>query len=152
MKQLILLLVLLAACSSTSEKAPAEFQLGTLSNETLANGESGTQGVQTFTFPEELEANQLYLNGTWDFTEEYAESLSEETSVAFEVDANAVHVLASASTAATLEVWVDGAAIETFTVSDKNLYPLAEGLDPGLHSLTIKVKGKGFKAFAFTFD
>lgn len=128
-----------------------ETYFGASRNELLANGEIATQGVQTFTLPTELESNQLYLDGTWDFTEEYAETQTDEAGVAFNYDAKNVYMVASAPNGGTLEVYVDGVLVKSIEVKEEELYQLVEGADYGKHHLEIKVKGKGLKAFTFTF-
>jgi hypothetical protein len=46
---------------------------------------------------------------------------------------------------------VDGVLVKSIEIKEEELYQLVEGADYGKHNLQIKVKGRGIKAFTFTF-
>ena len=128
-----------------------EVYFGTLRNEYLANGEQGKQGVQTLSLPTQTKQNELYLEGTWDFNEEYAEMQSAEGGIVFEYDSKDVYMVASAEEKVTLEIYVDNVLIKTIEVQEEDLYPIVEGNSYDSHHLEIRIKGRGLRAFTFTF-
>lgn len=127
-----------------------EIYFGMERNEYLGNGEKGVQGVQTLTVPEDPLLNTLYLEGTWDFTEEYSETIT-EASIVFKYEAKNVYMVASSPEEMEIEIWVDGSLLGTVMVQEEDLYPLVEGEDYSGHLLEIRIPTRGFKAFTFSF-
>lgn len=81
-----------------------ETYFGSLRNTLLGNGTAGRAGVQTFTLPTLRIPNTLYLSGTWNITEEYAES-TEGAGIVFQYRAKEVYMVARADTPVELEVY-----------------------------------------------
>lgn len=126
---------------------------------TLANG-IRREGDQTFTLPQSVFPDVLYLSGTWKLADEHAESVS-ESSVHFVYDAREVYLVAEADTPVTIEVWQDGALVGTaagadtrdgvVTIGDSRLYKIVTNPQPGRHTLELRVQGPGARIFTFTF-
>jgi len=127
-----------------------ELYFGSARNTDLENGKSGTSGPQTLTVPSDLKADQLYLGGNWSITPEYAESSIGGT-IALKYKAKNVYLVASSENGEAVEVFVDGKSIGTVFIKGEMLYTIVAGTDYKEHTLEIKVKNSGVKAFAFTF-
>jgi thiol-disulfide isomerase/thioredoxin len=127
-----------------------EIYFGSARNERLSNGQPGISGTQTLTFPKTLRPNELYLEGTWDFSAEYTESKS-PASIVFNYDAKNVYMAAGSDTGVEIEVYKDDVFVKKIMVKDEQLYPLLTDTDYGKHKLTIKIPKAGLKAFTFTF-
>ena len=130
-------------------KSP-EIYFGASRNEHLVNGESGRVGEQTFSLPATTSSNELYLDGVWGITPEYAESAG-ESSIVFNYDAKNVYLVASSDQGVEIEVYQDDRLVKKLNIKDERLYSLVEGADYDAHKLLIKVPSAGFKAFTFTF-
>ncbi|MBI5405997.1 redoxin family protein [Candidatus Kaiserbacteria bacterium] len=154
----------LAASGIAVEKNTArspETYFGSSRNEYLANGTSGRAGAQTFMLPQAPVPNALYLGGMWNITPEYAESVS-DASVEYRYNAKEVYIVADADTATAVEVLQDGKPVGasggadvgaggTVTIKESRLYKFIRNLEPGAHTLQLKIKGKGLRFYAFTF-
>ncbi len=127
-----------------------ESYFGSARNQYLANGTQGSTGSQTLIIPSTIQANGLYLGGTWNFQPESAH-LSSSGSIVYKYNAKNVYLVASSKTGATLKVYIDGALSKTITVKDNTLYKIVEGQNYGEHTLKIEVEATDFDAFAFTF-
>lgn len=133
-----------------------ETYFGAERNEYLANGQQRKIENQTLTIPlassgQALQPNMLYLDGTWNFQYEYAESISPVTHISYQYSAKHVYMVASAKTPVILKVSVDGKLYRTVTVQADQLYDLVDGSDYGTHTLQIEVDGSGLDAYTFTF-
>jgi hypothetical protein len=128
-----------------------ETYFGAERNEYLGNGQQGRIENQTLTMPATLSPNTLYLDGTWNFQYQYAESVSSVTHISYQFNAKHVYMVASAKTPVTLKVSVDGKLYRTVTVQADQLYDLVDESDYGAHALQIEVDGAGLDAYTFTF-
>jgi len=128
-----------------------ETYFGSARNIYLANGTKAKEGLQTLTLPSVIDLNKLYLEGTWNFVPEYAESTSDQASIVYHYKAKNVYLVAGSKTPVEIKVYQDDKLISTQTVGDSKLYTLVE--NPGMeeHTLKIKIGGKGLDAFTFTF-
>jgi len=139
-----------------------ETYFGSLRNEFLVGGKRFVAGVQSFTLPNSFVRNALYLGGTWDIQPEYAESEG-ASSIVFRYSAQDVYFVASADMPVSVEIYQDGNLVPvisrgadvgangTVTIQDERLYKLIHNQGGEEHTLEIRVKGKGLKAFTFTF-
>jgi thiol-disulfide isomerase/thioredoxin len=130
-----------------------ETYFGAERNEYLGNGIQGQEGQQTLAAPSvsSLQPNTLYLDGTWDFQDQYAESVSPITHIEYAYSAKHVYMVASATKPVTLKISVDDTLYRTVTVQADQLYDLVDEPDYGAHTLQIEVDGAGLDAYTFTF-
>ncbi|MDO8481974.1 MAG: cytochrome c biogenesis protein DipZ [bacterium] len=139
-----------------------ETYFGSLRNEYLGNGTQGTNGLQNLTIPQDIQPHTLYLDGTWDIKPQYAESQG-VANIQYFYSSGDVYLVASASTPVVIKVLRDGKPVGSFAGSDVDpttstatiqtdrLYRLVHDATPGPHTIQIKVKGAGLKAYTFTF-
>jgi cytochrome c biogenesis protein CcdA/thiol-disulfide isomerase/thioredoxin len=128
-----------------------ETYFGSARNQYLGNGQVGKSGDQNLTLPNSTTLNTLYLGGTWNFSSEFTEARSLDTTIVYKYNSKNVYMVASAAAPVDMEVWVDGVKVNTVTIKDEKLYTLVEGKDYGQHTLLLKMHNSGLKAFTFTF-
>lgn len=144
----------------TTAQSP-ETYFGANRNEFLGNGKIGASGQQTLITPIQIDINTLYLDGTWNITAEYAETIK-NSAVTYRYNAKEVYLVASADTAVTMEVWQDGKLVDIVagadvnsrglvTIKESRLYKLIKNPSPGEHTLELRLRGPGARLFAFTF-
>ncbi|TSC86560.1 MAG: hypothetical protein G01um10148_546 [Parcubacteria group bacterium Gr01-1014_8] len=139
-----------------------ETYFGALRNESLANGDPQTIGVETYILPENIIGNALYLEGIWDLTPEYAGSKG-RTKIVYKYNSRDVYLVASSDKGVKITVLRDGKPVGEFagadidqttstgTIKENKLYKLVHDDEPGQHLLEIVIEGEGVKAYAFTF-
>jgi len=130
-------------------KSP-EVYFGSARNEYLENGRAGISGEQIFSLPQEISFNNLYLEGTWNLTSEYAENKN-TSSIIFNYEARNVYMTAGSTLGVEVEIYKDDIFIKKITIKDETLYSIIEDADYGKHTLKIKIPREGLKAFTFTF-
>jgi thiol-disulfide isomerase/thioredoxin len=146
--------------TKVASKSP-ETYFGSSRNEYLKNGTPGTHGQKSFTLPNTISPNALYLGGTWNIDSEYAESVS-DARVIYKYNAKEVYIVADADTPVEVEIFQDGKLVGTATGADVNtngvvimkesrLYKLILNPEPGEHMLELRVKSGGLRLYAFTF-
>ncbi len=139
-----------------------ETYFGAWRNETLGNGEKLTTGVADFVIPEVVGLNTLYLGGTWNVEQQYAESVSVGSKIVFKYNAQKVFLVMSAKEEVSVRILIDGKPISgdvagqdvvngVVKVNNEQLYRLIENSPVGEHVLEIIIDGIGVSAFAFTF-
>ncbi len=133
----------------TSILQSQETYFGSYRNEFLANGTQGKSGEQTFVVPQNIISGGLYLGGTWDIKDEYAEAKTDAT-ITYNFYAKDVFMVASAESEKKLIIKIDGKESKTLTVKDSTLYHIASLDTASKHLLEISVPA-GVKAFTFTF-
>ncbi|MFB6283273.1 MAG: redoxin domain-containing protein [Halobacteria archaeon] len=128
----------------------------------LANGQSGEPGIQNLSVERNIDSDRLYLDGTWRFTEEYAQNLNPEAKIVLEYGAKDVNIVANASSPTEVEVKIDGEPIPeriagddvengTITVKEDQLYDVVQDDEYARHKLELTVDGEGLEAYTFTF-
>ncbi len=127
-----------------------ETYFGSLRNEYLANGIPGLSGEQTFTIPQTVLRNALYLGGTWDIAPEYAESRA-GSSVIYRYSAKNIYLVMEAAVPTEIEVWQDGVLKQTLRIQESTLYTLVQNETAGEHTLELRAKGSSIRLYAFTF-
>jgi thiol-disulfide isomerase/thioredoxin len=113
----------------------------------------------------DVPANHFSLSGTWDRTNpQYVQLSSATGSITYHFNAKKVHLVAEAASNIDADVYLDGAKITAenygadvvngmVTFHDARLYTLVNLKNgPSEHTLEIKVKSPGLKAYAFTFS
>jgi hypothetical protein len=113
-----------------------------------------------FSLPSTILPNKLYLGGTWNISEEFAENTSANASIVFTFNAQNVYMVASATLGVHAIVLLDGktAMMDTndtkqgsITFKEDRLYHVIKLPTPGIHTLEIKIENPGLQAFTFTF-
>ncbi|HEY4519621.1 MAG TPA: redoxin family protein [Candidatus Paceibacterota bacterium] len=137
-----------------------ETYFGAWRNEYFANGMPGREGEQTHALPDTLMRNALYLDGTWNIEDQFAESVR-DSSVFYRYNAGDVFIVADADNPISVEVFQDGKRIDVaagadvrdgiVTMQESRLYKLIHNREPGEHTLELRVGGKGLRFYAFTF-
>lgn len=135
---------------SFGQVASPEIYFGSARNGYLGSGESGVSGEQKLLAPNNIKLNTLYLDGTWNFAPEYAENKS-VAGVYFKYKAKNVYMVASFLEGLDVEVYLDGILNNTVFIKDEKLYQIIKGVDYNEHTLMLKIKKPGIKAFTFTF-
>ncbi len=145
-----------------SQIASKETYFGSARNQYLGNGSQGVAGSQTLSTPSSISPNTLYLDGTWNFQDQYAENTSPTAKIIYKYQAKNVYFVASSKNGVKAKILIDGAPIGalhgsdvasdgTVTIKDNRLYDLVKGSDYGTHTLEIDIEGSGLDAYTFTF-
>lgn len=135
----------------------------------FGNPEGLKAGTFTYSLPQKRVHNHAYLNGTWRVNKDNVELESDEGIVVLEYSAKAVNIVAGSDTISNAIIFLDGIPVGTSNennkitgkgtdvgedgvaaVNDYRLYNIVDA-DYGVHTVTINIKGKGFKLFTFTF-
>lgn len=139
-----------------------EIYFGSARNEHFAEGKRLVSGVQTLFALERPVLNALYLAGTWDIQPEYAEVRSKDARIIFRYRARDVFMVASALESVEVEVWHDGTLVGSVRGADvgadgvvrignEDLYHLIRNEGSEEHTLELRIRGGGLRAFTFTF-
>jgi cytochrome c biogenesis protein CcdA/thiol-disulfide isomerase/thioredoxin len=130
-------------------KSP-EVYFGSARNQYLTGGAAGVSGEQIFSLPATIAFNELYLDGTWNLTPEYAENKN-SASIVFNYEAKNVYIAAGSKDGVQVDIYLDDIFLKKINIKDEQLYLLIEGVDYARHTLRIKIPATGLKAFTFTF-
>jgi len=155
---------------TADEVRSPETYFGAARNEYLANGTQGADGAQTLSVPagtdstsagsSSLQPNSLYLSGTWNFADQYAESAGTSSQsvskIFYTYNAKNMYFVAAANPAVApngvkINVILDGVSQGTQTIQANMLYNLIQGTSYGQHTVEIDVEGPGLDAYTFTF-
>jgi len=154
-----------AVSTDASQVQSPETYFGAERNEYLANGTQNTTGSQTLMLPgmSVMNQNALYLEGTWNFNPQYAESTSSTAKIVYEYNAKNVYMVASSQNGVRAKVLIDGKPIDpsiagsdvsadgTVLIQADKLYNLVKGSSYGAHTLELDVESSGLDAYTFTF-
>ena len=112
--------------------------------------------------PEEIELHKFYPTGDWKNHSDSMELVSEEGTIQLRYNAKEVNIVTESR--AEIKILVDGKPLPTeysgkdvqagsnvLSVSEPNLYNIINNDDSSSHVLELKIKGKGFQIFTFTF-
>lgn len=145
------------------EGVSPETYFGAARNEFLGNGPVGKRGGMSFDIPNTLAPNKLYLGGTWNVMDEYAESFGGATKIVYRATARDVFFVAGADASTTIVIRIDGKPVPpalrgrdvgengTVTVKMPRLYRLIEGASKMTHTIELLIPQAGLRAFTFTF-
>jgi thiol-disulfide isomerase/thioredoxin len=145
---------------NVSDVQSPETYFGAERNEYLASGQQGTIGSQTLSVPTDqssIQMNSLYLGGTWNFHDQYAETTVANTKIIYQYNAKNVYFVAAASTSTApavgvkIDIILDGVSQGSITVKENKLYNVIEGGMYGTHTLELDVENPGLEAYTFTF-
>ncbi|MEK6968246.1 MAG: thioredoxin family protein [Nanoarchaeota archaeon] len=112
-----------------------------------------------YTIANELVFNNAYLEGVWLNKKDYVELDSDSGRVALPFYAKAVNIVASAEDISSISVFIDGKQIVTGTdfsngllnIKEERLYSLFTGSKSASQTLDLRISGKGFRIYTFTF-
>ena len=145
-----------------------EVYFGAGRNVYLGNGIQNAVGIQNLTEPLAMliKLNTLYLVGSWNFQEEFAENLNSQAKIILRYSAKNVYIVASSKNGTTLEVFRDDKPLGNeaggdivmrnglgiVNISESRLYRLVEDqAGYGEHTIEIIVEKPGLQAYTFTF-
>ena len=133
-------------------KSP-EIYLGALTTRGNFGNKEGYHlgGVIEYIIPTIIEKNTVYIRGMWKNNEDNLELAGENGTVLLQYDAKQVNIVASAGAGAEIMVLVDGSVKNSVVVGEEKLYTVVEGEDYGVHTVELRVRGRGFKMYTFTF-
>jgi thiol-disulfide isomerase/thioredoxin len=130
-----------------------ETYFGAARNEYLGNGTPSSTGTQQLTIASSSvpQLNTLYLDGSWNFQNEYAGNQSVGAKILYQYDAKNVYMVGSAQTPVDITILVDGKVVGHQTIQGDQLYPIVQGAEYGQHTLEILINNPGLMAYTFTF-
>jgi len=148
---------------TTFARSP-ETYFGAWRNNNFGNGAQFKEGIQTLTIPKEIKGNILYLDGTWNITQESAKSTQTGDKIVFFYYAKNVYMVArsDSSTSVPVRVYVDKDLAEESAgkdvtkgniviVNEDRLYEIVNHKEAGPHVLVLDVQEPGLDIFTFTF-
>jgi thiol-disulfide isomerase/thioredoxin len=103
----------------------------------------------SYTLPDKLSANDVYLEGVWFVDKDHVRLVSESGKVVLKYNAKNVNIVAG-SPGSEISVTVDNEVLGRQKVAEEDLYVLAD-TKYGQHALSFDVNGSGFKLYTFTF-
>ena len=132
-------------------------------NRNQLGSEEGFQPGRTVTYsePDRIDLHKFYPIGDWKNNEDSMELISETGEIKLQYNAKEVNIVTENN--AELEIILDGKPLSgnyagtditsgnMVKVSEPNIYNIINSKDSGSHVMEIKVKGKGFQIFTFTF-
>jgi len=132
----------------------SNFRRQPLGNADIGYGQSGV-----FTLPQGLSQNAAYLEGEWVDRGDYIELLSGSGAVAIDFNARELHMVAASENGSNATIVLDGkesaaaddAKSGSASVKESTLYRLVKADGYGTHMAKIRIEGKGFRAYSFTF-
>jgi thiol-disulfide isomerase/thioredoxin len=153
-----------AVSMDVSKVTSEETYFGSQRNGFLTNGVQDKNGIQQLSIPATIRPDSLYLGGTWNFENQFAENTSTSgAKIVFEYGAKNLYFVASSDKGVTIKVLRDGqplgsssgadvsATSSTAFIKSQRLYNLIQGSDYGQHTIEIDIEGAGLDAYTFTF-
>lgn len=125
--------------------------------------EEGFRPGQTVTYskPDDIHPHFFYPEGTWKNTPDNMQLISDTGTVTLQYTAKQVNIVSG--NAAEIEIYLDGSPLpadyagtditgtNTLAASEPGLYNIIETDASSTHVLELKITGKGFEMFTFTF-
>ena len=132
-------------------------------NRNQLGSSEGFQPEKTVTYsePDNIDLHKFYPTGIWKNHEDSMELISETGTIKLLYNAKEVNIVTENT--AELEIFLDGKPIDTeysgidivsenkLIVSEPNIYNIISSEESATHTMEIKIHGKGFKIFTFTF-
>jgi thiol-disulfide isomerase/thioredoxin len=152
-----------AITMNSNQVGSPETYFGAFRNEYLGNGMKYESGVQNLTASEAPRSSVLYLNGLWNFSNEFAENKDQSGKIFYKYTAKNVYLVASSQNGVKAKILLDGKPIDasqrgkdvdesgTVMIKENRLYDIVHGSDYGTHTLEIDIQGAGLDAYTFTF-
>ena len=122
-------------------------------------------GIVDYKMPSTLKENEVYLEGRWKVNEDNVELAGDEGKIILQYDAKAVNIVAGSLQGSEAEVLADNSPLTEANkgfdieiennkgiskIKESKLYNLID-FEYGKHKIEIRIKGKGFKIYTFTF-
>ncbi|MBI4145568.1 thioredoxin family protein [Candidatus Woesearchaeota archaeon] len=111
--------------------------------------------------PKNRGVNIPYMEGTWNNQEDFMQLEIGTGKVYLTYNAKSVNIVASSDAGSTVEVLVDGVLVDanagsdvvdgSVSVADERLYNVVMSDDYEPHELELRISGKGFRIYTFTF-
>ena len=139
-----------------------QFTRGNLGNADSAKPED----TEKYILPKSISQNSVYLEGEWKNNADNMELESDEGSILLIFNSKSVNIVAGSEKGSKLYAFLDNEAesnknkgsditIEknesTSEIKEFRLYNIGNAQNYDTHSINLKVKGKGFKIYTFTF-
>lgn len=118
---------------------------------TISNGKINTFGLQNLSIPDDLVNNKLYLGGIWNFTKEYAQSISPNSKFFYTFTAREAYILASSKEQNNIRIKLDGKFISNTIIQGEALYNLISEREYNTHVIEIVAEKPGLKIYTLSF-
>lgn len=139
-----------------------ETYVGSHRNSNLGFIEKEEGDIVTFSSPESIRSDKMYLVGNWEVQGEYSETAGNSSRILFNYLAQKVFLVMSAEKEVTAEIYLDGELVSDgdagvdvrdgeLLIQKERLYRLIESSLPGEHTLELRFSEPGVKVYAFTF-
>ena len=142
-----------------------ETYFGALRNAYIGNGSPEYVGKKTYAIPDQLSANRYYLGGTWNTTEEYAETATSSDQLSYTFTATNMYLIAVSPDGSemTAQVLIDGRPIPKewagkdigdngiLKIQQSRLYHLYSNPSIQRHRIDIIFQKPGVRVYTFTF-
>lgn len=127
---------------SSMPRSP-EIYFGAARNTYLGNGKVNTVGVQNFSEPVTIKINTLYLSGSWDFRDEFAENKTAQAKITFRYQAKNMYFVAGSENNTKIKIIKDGTFVGEQVVNEHTLYHIIQDSEYGEHTLEIIIEDQG---------
>lgn len=116
-----------------------------------------------YTLPEQMNDNVVYLQGEWKSNSDNFELAGEEGIIDLNYNARDVNIVAGSDNATSVQSYLNGETAgsvrgtdddsnSTARIMDSKLYNVIRGKSYGKQRLELRIRGKGFRIFTFTFS
>ncbi|MBI3633482.1 MAG: hypothetical protein HY226_04280, partial [Candidatus Vogelbacteria bacterium] len=113
-------------------------------------GEFNTVGIQKLKLPKTLDQNSLYLDGTWEFSREFATNKTPDAKISIKYSAKEVYLVAGSDATNTITVLQDGKKANV-NIANTDIYKLTINAVAGEHTLQITITNPGLNAYVLRF-
>ncbi len=134
-----------------SKIASPEMYFGTDRIENLSHNQSISYDSKNYIIDNNLPLNQFSIGGDWKFSQTYLDLTGDNGEIDLHFHSSKLYIVASGTSSSTLNITIDGKQQQSVLVKDSKLYTLFDSSDYADHFAKIKIIGKDFKAFTFTF-
>lgn len=104
-----------AFSTDTAQVGSSDAYFGSAKNKNLSGGISNREGVQVFEPQTDVALNKIALSGSWNFTKEYAQNMTENTAILYRYRAKDVFATLAAEKITKMTLLLDG---KPLSVSD----------------------------------
>lgn len=127
-----------------------EIYFGAARNTYLGNGKANMVGPQDLSESATIKMNTLYLSGSWNIQNEFAENTSAQAKITFRYQAKNIYFVAGSENGTKIKIIKDGIFVGEQTVKEHTLYQVIQDAGYGEHTLEIIIEEPGLRAFTFT--